>query len=159
MQQLVGSRPRVRDARQLAEQIRTIESFLSDGRTDEDALATCSRGWRPKNWDPEAGPCLRQDCTEDHSPHPRHTGRWQSEIDRDVDRWPRYVVLGVPRAVNGMPILDRLVVRGRTAMGIRSWVKLGEFAGCSDKTARAHYDAALVEIARSVWDEESQPIW
>ncbi len=150
-----------RDQRQLNEQIRVIVDFLSDGRTDEDALATCSRGWRPRDWKPGEGPCSAENCKaeHDHSPHPRHTGRWQSEVDRCLDRWPRHVVLGVPRAINGMPLLDRLVVRGRTSMNILSWVKLGDFAGCSDKTARAHYDAALVRIAELVWTDEGEPIW
>lgn len=150
-----------RDARMLNEQIRTIVDFLSDGRGDEDAAATASPGWRPRDWKPDGGPCTAQDCktAHDHSPHPRSVPRWQSEIDGAVDRWPRYVVVGVPKAVNSMPIMDRLIVRGRTAMGIRSWVKLGEFAGCTDKTAKAHYDAALDEIAYEVWTDTGEPRW
>lgn len=160
----------VRDRRTLLEQIRTIESFLSDGRTDDDALATCSRGWRPVWWDPEKVTCTAADCgaAHDHGVHPRETPRYQSEVDGALARWPRYVVLGVPRALNTLPQLDQDVVRGmlclgigRSALGARltSWVKVAEYAGCSDKTAKAHYDAALVEIARQVWDENGQPIW
>lgn len=147
-----------RSQQQLLEQIKTIESFLSDGRTDEDALATCSRGWRPRSWDPDAGPCVRENCTEDHSPHPRHTGRWQSEIDRAVDRWPRHVVLGVPKAINAMPPTERLIVRGRAVMGL-SFRQVGEMVGYYHQRTKAHYDAALEHVARQVWDEDGQPIW
>lgn len=160
----------VRDRRQLLEQIRIVESFLSDGRTDEDALATASRGWRPVKWSPDSVGCLAKDCkaTHDHSPHPRETGRWQAEIDGSLDRWPRYVVLGVPRAVNALPLVDRLIVRGVLVMGVgrtsratrlTNWLKVAEYAGCSNKTAKAHYEAALEEIAGQVWDDDGQPRW
>lgn len=156
----------MRDPRTLLAQIATIESFLSDGRTDEDALATCAPGWRPHDWRPDEG--TQYEVDPEYRPHPPETPRYQSEIDRAVDRWPRHVVLGVPRAINAMPLLDRLIVRGVLSLGIgrtaratrlTNWVKVGEFAGCTDKTAKCHYEAALREIATLVWDEEGTPIW
>ncbi len=151
----------VRDRRTLLEQIQMIESFLSDGRTDEDALATCSRGWRPRDWKPGEGPCSADNCKaeHDHSPHPRETPRWQAEIDRSVDRWPRYVVLGVPRAINGIESAPlRRIVRGRACMG-QSFRELGRQEGLTHPTVRARYDSALIELASQVWDDEGQPIW
>ncbi len=150
----------VRSARDLAAQVRTIESFLSDGRTDEDAHATCSRGWRPRDWKPDEGPCVAENCKaeHDHSPHPRHTGRWQSEIDRAVDRWPRHVVLGVPKAINAMRPVLRRIVRGRATMG-QSFRELGRQELLSHPTVRAWYDTALIDVAVAIWDEEGQPRW
>ncbi len=148
----------VRDRRTLDEQIRMIESFLSDGRTDEDALATCSRGWRYLTWDPDAALCTRKDCTDDPSPHPRHVPRWQAEIDRAVDRWPRYVVLGVPRAINAMPPTERLIVRGRAVMGL-SFRQVGEMVGYYHQRTKAHYEAAMEEIACAVWTDGGEPRW
>lgn len=149
-----------RDQRQLAEQISVVIDFLSDGRDTDDALATCSPGWRPRNWRPSEGPCTAKDCKaeHDHSPHPRESPKWQSEIDRAVDRWPRYVVLGVPRAVNALPVMDRLIVRGKTAMGL-SFRKVGEMVGLTHPTVRAHYDAALIAVAEAVWSDSGEPIW
>lgn len=146
----------VRDRRTLLEQIRIVESFLSDGRTDEDALATCSRGWRPHDWKPDTG--TQYDIAPDWRPHPRETPRWQSEIDGAVDRWPRYVVLGVPKAINAMPASTRRIVRGRTALG-QSFRELGRQEYLSHPTVRARYDAALEEIACVVWDDEGGPRW
>jgi hypothetical protein len=144
-----------RDQRMLAEQIKTIVDFLSDGRSDEDAEATASPGWRPRDWKPDGGPCSATDCkdTHDHSPHPRHTPRWQSEIDGAIDRWPRYVVVGVPRAINALDATDRLIVRGKTAMGL-SFRKVGEMVGRDHKTVRVWYDRALEQIAYQVWDDD-----
>lgn len=139
-----------RDRRTLLEQCATIESFLRDGRDSDDALATCSPGWRPRDWKPSTGSQFNVDA--DYRPHPPETPRWQSEIDRAVDRWPRYVVLGVPRAVNALPVLDRLIVRGKTAMGL-SFRKVGEMVGVTHPTVRAHYDAALIAVAVAVWDD------
>lgn len=163
-------RPVVRDQRKLNEHIRMIVDFLSDGQSDEDAAAMCSRGWRSPNWDPDVTTCAAEDCarTHDHSPHPREHQRWQSAVDGSVDRWPRYLVLGVPRAVNTMPLVDRLILRGVLVLGIgrtaratrlTNWVKVAEFAGCSDKTAKAHYEAGLEAIERAVWNDEGEPIW
>lgn len=144
-----------RDRRMLDEQIKTIVDFLSDGRGDEDAEATASPGWRPRSWSPESGPCTADDCktAHDHSPHPRGTPRWQSEIDGDVDRWPRYVVVGVPKAINDLGATDRLIVRGKTAMGL-SFRKVGEMVGHDHKTVKVWYDRALEQIALAVWDDE-----
>lgn len=144
-----------RDARMLNEQIRTIVDYLSDGRGDEDAEATASPGWRPRDWKPDGGTCTAKDCkeTHDHSPHPRNTPRWQSEIDGAVDRWPKYVVVGVPRAINQLDTTTRLIVRGKTAMGL-SFRKVGEMVGLSHPTVRVHYDAALERIAQEVWDDQ-----
>ena len=67
-----------------------------------------------------------------------------------------------------MPVLDRLLVRGVLTLGIgrtaratrlTNWVKVAEFAGCSDKTAKRRFDEALVVIAHAVWDDEGQPRW
>lgn len=149
-----------RDARVLAEQIQMVVDFLSDGRSDDDALATCSRGWRPLDWKPDAGPCVTTDCkaTHDHSPHPRATPRWQSEVDRAVDRWPRYVVLGVPIALSQMPARDRRIVYGRTMMGL-SFRKLAEQEGITHPTARVIYDNALISICAEVWTDGGEPRW
>ena len=38
-----------RDLHVLTKQIAMIVDFLSDGRTDDDAAATCSPGWRPRD--------------------------------------------------------------------------------------------------------------
>lgn len=151
-------RPLARDQRKLNEQIRMIVDFLTDGLGDEDALATSSRGWRAKNWDPDATGCIRKDCQEDHSPHPRHVGRWQSEIDRSVDRWPRYLALGVPKARNTLEPRDRLIVDGRFRYGL-SFRTVAAMVGLTHPTVRVHLDAALTAMARAIWTDEGDPRW
>lgn len=140
------------------EHIAMVVDFLLDGRTDDDALATCSPGWRPRNWEPNSGPCPAEDCAtkHDHSPHPVTTPRWQSEIDGAIDRWPRYLRIGVPQAINRLPVLDRLIVRGRTSMGM-SFRKVGEMVDRDHHTVQRHYGAALEFVEGQVWDAEGQP--
>lgn len=160
----------MRSRQQLLEQVREIESFLTGGVADEDAEATTSPGWRPRDWRPDPDDCEHDVClaTHDHSPHPISHRPWQGEVDTRLDRWPRYLVLGVPRAINLLPLRDRLIVRGRTAMywpGRRpghdraSWVAVGKLAGVSDKTAKAHYEAALEVVACAVWNDAGEPRW
>lgn len=144
-----------RDQRTLNEQVMTIVRFLRDRATDEDALATASRGWRPLDWRPDGGPCQAEDCqtAHDHSPHPRHSQRWQSEIDGRVDRWPLHVVVGVPRALVQLDPLDREIVDWVA----RCWLSfrhVGRLVGRDDKTVAAHYRAALEAVAKMVWDED-----
>ena len=127
--------------------------------TDQDAAATASPGWRPIDWEPDRGPCTAADCAaqHDHSPHPSHTQRWQAEIDGSLDRWPRHLVARLPGLLAQLSPLDQDIV-DQVARGYASFRHVGRELGRDDHTIRAHYDAALVWLARGLWDDDGQPV-
>lgn len=153
--------------------------------TPDDAAATCSRGYslgieaawqdsrdpQPPSYDllvrrgvlgqPKA---TQYEPEPGDGPSPRESQRFEDDVARVADsalarwekRWPRYLRLGVPSAVELLSPLDQEIVDlcGAKWMSFRG---AADLLGLTHPTVSAHYAAALDAIVAEVWDEEGAP--
>jgi hypothetical protein len=136
-----------------------LERYLAALPTDEDRAATCSPGWRPRDWSPEARFATSE---QDYRPHPRETPRWQSELDHRLDTigedYPAYLRAVVPRLWRQLSLEQRLILHLHCREGW-SWRRIGRVFDAAGYPSLVHHmqvqrahEQALLWLTERVWD-------
>lgn len=141
----------------IRKQVGLIVSYLRLGHlSNDDALATCSPGYRPLDWSPSSR--SPYDVPSDYRPHPATMPRWESEVDRRADRWPRVLVVRLPELLRRLCVVDREIVE-QVGRGWASYRHVGRQLRMDDHTVRRKYDAALIWLAEQLWDDDGAVLW